>query len=245
VTQASSSAVPTGDGGSIVGVDVGGTFTDLFYIEGGDSRPRIVKVPSTTPDPSVGVIDALRRAGIDGSELKQFLHGTTIATNALIERRGARCALLTTTGFRDVLELGRRDRPHIYGLTGKHEPLIARDQRWEIDERMDYRGEVLVPLDERQLIELAEALREEGLQSIVVSFLHSYVNPTHEQRARELLLEVEPRWHVVISSAVLSEYYEFERTSTAVVQGYLEPLVASYATQSGQATWSAPGRPPA
>jgi N-methylhydantoinase A len=245
MTQASSSAVPAGDGGSIVGVDVGGTFTDLFYIDAADSRPRIVKVPSTTPDPSVGVIDALRAAGIDGSELTQFLHGTTIATNALIERRGAASALLTTTGFRDILELGRRDRPHIYGLTGKHQPLIARNQRWEIDERMDYRGEVLVPLDEQRLIELAQALRDEDLQSIVVSFLHSYVNPAHEQRARELLLEVEPRWHVVISSAVLSEYYEFERTSTAVVQGYLEPLVASYAAQLGEqlSNWGFGGEP--
>jgi N-methylhydantoinase A len=215
---------------SIVGVDVGGTFTDLFYVDG-DSRPTIVKVPSTTPDPSVGVIEALHEAGLDGAALGHFLHGTTIATNALIERRGAACALLTTRGFRDVLELGRRDRPRIYGLTGKHEPLIARDQRWEVDERLDYRGEVLVPLDEHQVTELARALRDEQIETIVVSFLHSYVNPTHEQRARELLLAVEPDWHVVTSNEVLSEYYEFERTSTAVVQGYLEPLVARYAEQ--------------
>jgi N-methylhydantoinase A len=220
-------------GGSIVGVDVGGTFTDLFYLND-DARPRIVKVPSTSPDPSEGVIDALRRAEIDGSALAQFLHGTTIATNALIERRGAACALLTTAGFRDVLELGRRDRPHIYGLTGKHQPLIPRDQRWEVDERIDYRGRILVPLDEARVSELAHALRGEQLQTIVVSLLHSYVNSAHEERVRELLLEVEPDWHVVISSAVLSEYYEFERTSTAVVQGYLEPLVAEYAEQLGK-----------
>jgi len=234
MTQASTDHEATVEHGAIVGVDVGGTFTDLFYIADGDPRPRIVKVPSTAPDPSVGVIDALARAGIDGSRLSQFLHGTTIATNALIERRGAACALITTTGFRDILELGRRDRPHIYGLTGKHEPLIARNQRWEIDERVDYRGQVLVDLDEQQLTALAQELRSEGLQTIVVSFLHSYVNPAHEQRARELLLAVEPQWHVVISSDVLSEYYEFERTSTATVQGYLEPLVANYAAQLAQ-----------
>jgi N-methylhydantoinase A len=234
MTQAPTDHEATIEDGSIVGVDVGGTFTDLFYIADGDPHPRIVKVPSTAPDPSVGVIDALLRADIDGSRLSQFLHGTTIATNALIERRGAACALITTTGFRDILELGRRDRPHIYGLTGKHEPLIARDQRWEIDERVDYRGEVLIELDEQQLTALAQELRSEDLQTIVVSFLHSYVNPAHEQRARDLLLAVEPQWHVVISSDVLSEYYEFERTSTATVQGYLEPLVAGYAAQLAQ-----------
>jgi N-methylhydantoinase A len=217
--------------GSVVGVDVGGTFTDLFYLQDEDAQPRIVKVPSTAPDPSIGVIDALRAAGLAGAGLQQFLHGTTIATNALIERRGAACALLTTRGFRDILELGRRDRPQIYGLEGKHEPLVARDQRWEVDERVDYRGEVLVPLDEEQLRELAQALRAEQLETIVVSFLHSYVNPAHEQRAKQLLLEAEPDWHVVVSHEVLSEYYEFERTSTAVVQGYLEPLVSNYAAQ--------------
>jgi N-methylhydantoinase A len=224
---------------AVVGVDVGGTFTDLFFLDGGDPRPRIVKVPTTSPDPSAGVIDALERAEIDAPGLSQFLHGTTIATNALIERRGATCALITTTGFRDILELGRRDRPHIYGLSGKHKPLIARDQRWEADERIDHRGNVLVKLDEQRITELAAGLRGEGLQTIVVCFLHSYVNPAHEERARELLLAVEPRWHVVISSAVLSEYYEFERTSTAVVQGYLQPLVTSYATRLGERLSSA------
>jgi N-methylhydantoinase A len=227
--------VPAANGDrAVVGVDVGGTFTDLFFVDGDDPRPRIVKVPTTSPDPSLGVMDALERAEIDAGGLARFLHGTTIATNALIERRGARCALITTTGFRDILELGRRDRPHVYGLSGKHEPLIARDQRWEVDERIDHRGRVLVALDEQRLRELADALRGEELETIVVCFLHSYVDPAHERRARELLLEAEPHWHVVLSSAVLSEYYEFERTSTAVVQGYLQPLVAGYAARLGE-----------
>jgi N-methylhydantoinase A len=213
----------------VVGVDVGGTFTDLFYDEGSaGSPPSVVKVPSTAPDPSLGILHALERAQIDPSQLAQFVHGTTIATNALIERRGAECALVTTRGFRDVLELGRRDRPQIYGLGGKHEPLIARDQRWEVDERLDHRGEVLVPLDELQVNELAVALREERLETIVVCFLHSYANAAHEERARQLLTAAEPAWQVVISSEVISEYYEFERTSTAVVQGFLQPLVSRY-----------------
>lgn len=216
---------------TVVGIDVGGTFTDLFYVEGEVGEPRVLKVPSTPHDPSEGVMNALEQAGLAGHGVGEFLHGTTIATNALIERRGARCALITTRGFRDVLELGRRDRPQIYGLTGKHLPLIPRDQRWEVDERLDHKGEVLTPLAEDQVRELGEALRDEGLQAIIVSFLHSYNNPAHEDRARDILLAIEPDWHVVTSSSVLREYYEFERTSTAVVQGYLEPLVSQYAQQ--------------
>lgn len=213
---------------TLVGVDVGGTFTDLFCVED-DGVPRILKVPSTPGDPSEGVLDALGRADLEPAGLTEFLHGTTIATNALIERRGARCALITTRGFRDVLELGRRDRPSIYGLAGKHRPLVPRDRRWEVDERVDHQGRVLTALDEDALRELAEALRGEELETIVVAFLHAYVNPEHERRAQEILAEVEPRWHLVTSHSVLREYYEFERTSTAVVQGYLQPLVTRYA----------------
>lgn len=214
---------------SLVGIDVGGTFTDLFQPGVHGEAPRVVKVPSRPDDPSRAVLDALDAAAVDPSTLVQFLHGTTIATNALIERRGARCALLTTRGFRDILELGRRDRPRIYGLSGKHVPLVPRDRRWEIDERIDFRGQVVRPLDESQLRELAKALIPEDVATVVVSLLHSYVNPAHEDRVRELLNEVNPGWHVVTSSSVLREYYEFERTSTAVIQGYLQPLVTEYA----------------
>jgi N-methylhydantoinase A len=214
---------------SLVGIDVGGTFTDLFQPGDDDGPPRVVKVPSRPDDPSLAVMDALIEAAVDPSRLVQFLHGTTIATNALIERRGARCALLTTRGFRDVLELGRRDRPRVYGLSGKHEPLISRDRRWEIDERVDYRGAIVTPLDEGQVRALADTLLAEDVATIVISFLHSYVNPAHEDRTRELLLEVNPGWHTVTSNSVLREYYEFERTSTAVIQGYLQPLVTDYA----------------
>src|SRR5690348_10268836 len=175
---------------TLVGIDVGGTFTDLFEASADGGPPRVVKVPSRPDDPSLAVMDALREAAIDPTGLTQFLHGTTIATNALIERRGARCALVTTRGFRDVLELGRRDRPQMYGLTGVHEPLIERDRRWEVDERMSATGEVLRQLDDAQLTEVAGAIREQGVESVIVSFFHSYANPTHEERAREILLEV-------------------------------------------------------
>ncbi len=214
---------------TVVGIDVGGTFTDLYTAGENGAPTRIVKVPSTPDDPSQAVVDALTASGSDAASLDTLLHGTTIATNAIIERRGARCALVTTEGFRDLLELGRRDRPYMYGLWGTARPLIGRDQRWEVSERLDHRGRVVTPLDEDGVRELGAALAQEDLEAVVICFLHSYANPAHEDRARELLLEIKPDWHVVTSSSVLREYYEFERTSTAVVQGYIEPLVARYA----------------
>lgn len=213
--------------GGIVGIDVGGTFTDLFY--SGPAGTAVLKVPSTPDDPSRGLIDAIEAAGIAPHDLDAILHGTTIATNAVIERRGARCALVTTRGFRDLLELGRRDRQSMYGLTGVQNPLIARRMRWEVDERMDHRGEIVTPLDEARVAELATALAAEGVEAVVISFLHAYANPAHEARAKEIFLEAKPDWEVVASHEVVREYYEFERTSTAAVQAYLQPLVARYA----------------
>ena len=213
----------------VVGIDVGGTFTDLFYSRDGMSVDRVLKVPSTPDDPARGLIDALDAADIAPHGLGLILHGTTIATNAVIERKGARCALVTTRGFRDILELGRRDRQRMYGLTGVQNPLIPRELRWELDERLDQHGNVLRALDDEEVRRLAAVLRELHIEAVVVSFLHAYANTAHEDRVRDLLLEAEPGWQVVTSSSVVREYYEFERTSTAVVQGYLQPLVSRYA----------------
>ena len=213
----------------LVGIDVGGTFTDLFYSGDGDRGQRVLKVPSTPQDPSKGLLSALNAAELDPNSLTALLHGTTIATNAVIERRGARTALVTTTGFRDLLELGRRDRPTMYGLTGTHEPLVPRDLRYEVTERLDYTGAVITPLDEAMVREVGQELRARDVSSVVISFMHAYANPAHEQRARAILAEIEPAWEVVVATDVVREYYEFERTSTAVIQGYLQPLVARYA----------------
>ena len=213
----------------IVGIDVGGTFTDLFY-SGDATRPhRILKVPSTPHDPSLGLLDSLQAAGLGAHELAAILHGTTIATNAVIERKGARCALVTTTGFRDILELGRRDRPTMYGLEGAHEPLVPRDLRFEVDERLDHEGAVIIPLDLGQLRAIGQALLEARVESVVISFMHAYANTAHEDQARAELQAINPAWEVVTATSVVREYYEFERTSTGVVQGYLQPLVARYA----------------
>lgn len=214
---------------SIVGIDVGGTFTDLVYSRDGAKIDRVVKVPSTPQDPSLGLVEALKSGEVDTASLEMILHGTTIATNAVIERRGAKCALIATRGFRDVLELGRRDRPSIYGMSGDHQPLVPRERRWEIAGRMDHAGNVVEPLDEVGLEMLAAALAGEDLDSIVIAFLHSYANPDHEHAAKAIFERANPAWQVVASSDVVREYYEFERTSTAAVQGYLQPLVSRYA----------------
>ena len=213
----------------IVGIDVGGTFTDLFF-SGDEKRPHLIlKVPSTPQDPSIGLLNSLKAAGISAGELDAILHGTTIATNAVIERKGARCALITTAGFRDILELGRRDRPNMYGLEGTHEPLVPRDLRFEVNERLDFEGNELVPLDVPGLRAIGEALKTLEVESVVISFMHAYANPAHELQARDVLAAINPAWELVAATSVVREYYEFERTSTAVVQGYLQPLVARYA----------------
>ena len=212
---------------ALVGIDVGGTFTDLFYTRDGVTASRICKVPSTPHDPSSGLIDSLNVADVPAGDLDLILHGTTIATNALIERRGARCALVTTRGFRDLLELGRRDRPHFYGLHGLQNPLVPRDLRFEVDERLDHTGAVVTPLDEDRVRALITDLKAAGVESIVVSLMHSYVNPDHEERVAAILREAGD-WEVVTSASVMREYYEFERTSTAAVQGYLQPLITRY-----------------
>ncbi|MBP0441165.1 hydantoinase/oxoprolinase family protein [Tianweitania sediminis] len=213
---------------ALVGIDVGGTFTDLFYSTDGINADRICKVPSTPHDPSDGLVNALVTAEVPKNDLELILHGTTIATNALIERQGARTALVTTKGFRDVLELGRRDRPHFYGLTGLQDPLIPRDRRFEVTERLNHTGEVLVDLDEVEVRRVGEAIKEEDVEAVVISLLHSYANPEHEQRIAAILAEIGPDWEIVTSSSVIREYYEFERTSTAAVQAYLQPLITRY-----------------
>ena len=213
----------------IVGIDVGGTFTDLFF-SGDAQRPHIIlKVPTTPQDPSIGLLNSLRAAGLTPGELDAILHGTTIATNAVIERKGATCALITTMGFRDILELGRRDRPNMYGLEGTHEPLVPRDLRFEVNERLDFEGNVLEPLDVEGLKTIGAVLKARDVESVVISFMHAYANTAHELQARDILAAINPAWELVTATSVVREYYEFERTSTAVVQGYLQPLVARYA----------------
>src|SRR5207253_1422935 len=175
---------------NLIGVDVGGTFTDLILMDEATGQVRIAKVPTTVRNQAEGVLAALREVGIAPAAIKALVHGTTTATNALLERKGAVVGLITTGGFRDVLELGRRTRPTPYGLKGTFEPLIPRDLRIEVPERMDAEGEVVVTLDEEAVRRAAEALRAAGAEALVIHFIHSYVNDRHERRAREIAAAV-------------------------------------------------------
>lgn len=214
--------------GTIVGCDVGGTFTDLIALDPHTGGVNIAKVPTTPENQAIGVLAALDAAGVSLSEIDLVVHGTTTATNALLERKTAVCGLITTNGFRDVLELGRRTRPHAYGMHGQFEPLISRARRLEVAERIDAFGEVVVPLDEDGVRSAARLLLEMGCESLVIHFLHSYVNPEHERRAGEIAAEIWPNQYVTLGSRVLPNFREFERGVAAAVNASVQPVMARY-----------------
>ncbi len=213
----------------IVGVDVGGTFTDLVYLDAAlPGGLALAKVPTTLDNQAGGVMAALEAAGVDTGALDQIVHGTTTTTNALLERKVARTGLITTRGFRDVLELGRRTRPTSYGLTGHFEPLIPRELRLEVAERLDAEGAVLTPLDEAGVASAADALKAAGCEAVVIHFLHSYANPAHERRAEEIVRARWPEAEVTAGSAILSEFREYERGTTAAVNATVQPVLRRY-----------------
>ncbi|MBK0399607.1 hydantoinase/oxoprolinase family protein [Limibaculum sp. M0105] len=213
---------------TIAGIDVGGTFTDLILIGGADGGVRIAKTPTTPQNQADGVLAALEAAGVAPAALDLIVHGTTTTTNAVLERRLARTGLITTAGFRDVLELGRRTRPQPYGMTGRFRPVIPRDLRLEVPERMDATGEILVPLDEGAVRDAVRALLDRGCESLVIHFLHAYANPAHELRAAEVAAELWPNGHVTMGHALLSESREFERGATAAVNASVQPILERY-----------------
>ena len=216
------------DGSRRIGVDVGGTFTDVALAV--DGRLVTAKVP-TTDDQSVGVIRGIReacgRAGIEPESIDEFAHAMTVSVNALLERAGARTALVTTAGFRDVLEIGRQDRPALYDLDAeKPEPLVPRDLRFEIDERATPEG-VHRPVDPEDAADLAGTLRERGIESVAICLLHAYADPENERvLARTLREELDVP--VSTSHEVLAEFREYERTATTVVDAYVRPAIDDY-----------------
>jgi N-methylhydantoinase A len=210
----------------VAGIDVGGTFTDLLMQEA-DGTVRLAKVP-TTPNQADGVLAAIEAAGSDPASLDLIIHGTTATTNAVLERKLSRVGLITTQGFRDVLELGRRTRPHPYGLTGGFEPLIPRELRREVAERMDARGSVLIPLDEEAVAREARALLDAGCEALVIHFLHAYANPAHELAAGAIAREIWPNAYVTLGHALLSEFREYERGTTASVNAAVQPVLDRY-----------------
>ncbi|MBH61486.1 MAG: hydantoinase [Alphaproteobacteria bacterium] len=211
----------------IIGVDVGGTFTDLIVTDS-EGEPRIAKVPSTLENQAFGVLSAIGETGVSLSDVDVVVHGTTTTTNAVLERKFSKVGLITTRGFRDVLELGRRTRPNAYGLKGSFEPLIPRELRIEVQERMDASGNIHRPLDEEGVRRACETLLEEGVESLVIHFLHAYVNPSHERRAAEVAAEIWPNEYITMGHAILSEYREYERGTTAAVNGSVQPILHRY-----------------
>ena len=212
----------------IVGVDVGGTFTDLILIDEQSGGVRISKVPSTPENQAFGVMSALKKSSAILPDLNILIHGTTVTTNALLERKVSRLGLITTRGFRDVLELGRRTRPKPYGLTGSFECLIPRNLRLEVQERIDSDGEVLEKLDETEVRKAVQTLLELGTESLVIHFLHSYKNDSHEKEAEAIARELWPTSFITRGSALVSEYREYERGTTASINAAVQPVLNRY-----------------
>ncbi len=211
-----------------IAVDIGGTFTDLVAVDdqGQVSRSKTL----TTPDDLArGIQDCLKAAQIDVSQASFFVHGSTVAINAVLERKGARTGLITTQGFRDVYEIGRGNRPEGYNLFFKRPvPLVSRDLRLEVDERLYASGEVLKPLDEASASAPIGVFKAAGVESIAVCLLHAYANPVHEERLGQLLRQQFPEAYVSLSHEILREFREYERTSTTVLNSYVGPLVSRY-----------------
>jgi N-methylhydantoinase A len=214
--------------GLVAGVDVGGTFTDLVIFDPATGAVRLAKVPTTLPNQSGGVLDAFREAGADLAQIDLIVHGTTTTTNAVLERQLAKTGLITTMGFRDVLELGRRTRPQAYGMHGHFTPIIPRDLRLEVPERMDARGRVVTPLDEAALAMAVRQLRDAGCEALVIHFLHAYANPAHELRAGKIAAEIWSNDYITLGHKLLSESREYERGVTAAVNASVQPLLERY-----------------
>jgi N-methylhydantoinase A len=216
-----------------VGFDVGGTFTDFTLLAEHSGELHYFKAPSTPHDPSeaiqTGLAHLMQAYEIAGSELVHVGHGTTVATNMVIEHRGSRCALVTTRGFRDVLEIARQTRPHLYDYNvTKPDPLAPRELRFEVTERVAADGTVLQPLDEAEVTAIAQQLIEANVEAVAICFMHSYRNPEHEQRTRDILAKYLPNVYLSVSSDILPEFREYERMSTTTLNAYVGPRMASY-----------------
>jgi N-methylhydantoinase A len=210
-------------------IDIGGTFTDLAAIDRRDGSLVLSKVDTTPSRLERGVLTALERSELSSVDIGSFVHGSTVVINAITERRGARTALVTTDGFRDVLEIGRANRPDLYNLSyRKPRPFVPRRLRFEVRERISHTGAVLVPLDVPGVETLAERLRELDIDAVAICFLHAWTNPEHERRAAEHLSRLLRPVEVVASHEVSSQWREYERTSTTVLSAYVKPTVASY-----------------
>ena len=211
-----------------VATDIGGTFTDLVYVND-EGEFGIAKAHTTPPFFEKGVINVIQQSGIDPKDIQTFIHGTTVIINTLTERKGVKTGLITTKGFRDVLEIARGNRPDLYNFRyQKPVPFVERYLRCEVEERLNFKGEVITALNEEQIKQIIEYFKKEKVEAIAVSYLHSYVNPVHEQRTVQLIQELWPEVAVTASYEVTKEWREYERTSTTVFNSYVKPIAASY-----------------
>jgi N-methylhydantoinase A len=215
-----------------VAVDIGGTFTDLAYYVEGSKAVGFGKAASTPRALVEGVQTCLAKAGVDPERMLHFIHGSTVAINAVIQKTGAKTALVTTEGFGDVYEIGRANRPDTYNLFfEKPVPLVPRILRLEVRERMSARGEVVTPLDTRNAIAAVRRLKQASIEAVAVCLLHSYANPAHEIFIGELLRKELPDVFITLSHEILREFREYERTSTTVLNAFVGPLVSHYLDQ--------------
>ena len=216
-----------------IGIDTGGTFTDLVAFDPASANLAFHKVATTPDDPARGIIRGIReivdRVGARADEIELLVHGTTVATNAVLQRAGARVALITTAGFRDVLQIQRQDRPRLYDLRGRRaRPLVPRALRYELHERVRFDGSVQTPLDRGQLDGLVDALRRERVEAVAVGLLHSYANPSHELEVGRVLAQRLPGAAACLSHELAGEQGEYERFSTCAMNAFVQPVIGRY-----------------
>ena len=212
----------------VIGVDVGGTFTDILALDETAGEVKVAKTPSTRGDQSVGFLEGILKVTDDLAQVATIIHGTTVATNALLERKGAKTGIITTAGFRDVLEMRRRDRPTTWGLWGQFTPVVERVDRLEVAERTLADGTVRIPVDLDEVKIAAQKLLEQGCDAVCLFFINGYANPENEVRAAAVLRDIWPNDYVSVATEILPEIREFERCSTTTLNAYLQPPVANY-----------------
>lgn len=211
-----------------VATDIGGTFTDLVYVDK-NGTIGIAKSNTTPPNFEKGVLDVIEKAGVKREQLSMFIHGTTVIINALTERKGAKTGLITTKGFRDILEIARGNRPDLFNVRYKKpEPFVERHLRLEVDERLNYKGEILSPLRREDIEKCVKYFKKEGVEAIAISYMHSYVNPSHEVETVRIIKELWPEVLVTASSEITKEWREYERSNTAVLNAYVQPAATTY-----------------
>ena len=212
-----------------VATDIGGTFTDLVFLDEKNGVIGVTKSPTTPTDFSKGVVKTIEQAEFDVPSTTFFVHGTTVVINAVTERKGAKTGLITTKGYRDVLEITRANRPDLYNLSYKKPvPFVPRRFRLEVGERINHRGEVLVPLEEEDEREAVDFFKTEKIEAVAVCFLHSYANPDHELQCGDIIRKLAPEIPVTLSCDISREWREYERTNTAVMNSYVKEKTARY-----------------